>query len=407
MIPESNGGPNYGILTQRFMSAGQWDRALTSAQEWLSKEPENLRAHRIAAQSLVNLERAEEAGRHVEKVLAGNPGDGFAHRLMSIVHFRAGKFRLADESIRKAISLNPNDAYHWYRLAHMSYHQGDLATAKKCVARARELNPRDANILNLAILCEPNDPENTAQKIRQYQEALALDPENANIHNNLGTQYLNKLKDYAKAEECFRRALFFEPSSELFRKNLFITVKHSDLAYRILCTPKDWLFQVSNFFARMRKKNLWLYILMIPIWLIAFRFILGGLVLWFALVWPLTKVYEYLTIGDIRARAGELGVRRGGFLGYRQWPLKIRLAIFAVFLISFWGGATFFCLSDNPLADKNLGQAILGMLLIIGVLGFLSYYLGLKIRRGLKAQAARKRARQMEKDFAIHYKREI
>jgi Flp pilus assembly protein TadD len=381
------------------MSAGQWDRSLATAQEWLSKDPENLRAHRVAAQSLINLERTEEAGQHVEKVLAGNPNDGFAHRLMAIIYFKAGKFRSADESIHKAISLNPTDANHWHQLAHMSYRQGDLATAKKCAARARELNPRDANILNLAILCEPNGPETAKQKIQQYQDALALDPENANIYNNMGAQYLNKLKDYAKAEECFRRALFFEPASKMVRKNLFFTVKHRDLVYRILCTPKDRLFQVINFFGRMRKQNLLLYILMIPLWLLAFRFIIAGLALWFALVWPLTKVYEYLTIGDIRARAGELGVRRGGFLGYRKWPLKIRLSIFAAFLISFWGGLAFFCLGNNPLADKDLGQAILGALLFLGVLIFLSYYLGLKIKRGIKARAARKRARQMEGIF--------
>jgi len=133
----------------------------------------------------------------------------------------------------------------------------------------------------------------------------------------MGALYLDQVKDYAKAEECFRRALLFEPASKMIRKNLFVTVKHRDLVYRILCTPKDWLYEGINFFARIRKKNLLLYILMIPLWLLAFRFILGGLIFWFALVWPLTKVYEYLTIGDIRARAGEVGVRRGGFLGYR------------------------------------------------------------------------------------------
>jgi len=118
--------------------------------------------------------------------------------------------------------------------------------------------------------------------------------------------------------------------------------------------------------------------------------------LWFALVWPLTKVYEYLTIGDIRARAGELGVRHGGFLGYRKWPLKVRLSIFAVFLISFWGGVAFFFVGKNPLAGRELGQAILGILLSLGVLVFLGYYLRLKIKRGIKVRAARKRARQME-----------
>jgi Tfp pilus assembly protein PilF len=394
MAPESNDGPNYGILTLRFMSAGQWDRSLATALEWLAKEPENLRAHRVAAQSLINLERTAEAEKHLEKVLAGNPNDGYAHRLMAMVYFKAGKFRSADDSIRKAISLNPTDAYHWHQLAHMSYRQGDLATARTSVAKARELNPRDANILNLAILCESNSAG--TDKIEQFKEALALDPENANIYNNIGAQYLDKLKDYSKAEEYFRRALFFEPASRIFRKNLFITVKKRDLIYRVLCTPKDWLFAVINFFARTRKKNLLLYILMIPLWLLAFRFIIGGLILWFALVWPLTKVYEYLTIGDIRARAGELGVRRGGFLGYRKWPLNVRLSIFAFLLISFWGGMASFFVGKNPLADKEVGQSILGTILFLGVLAFLGYYLKLKINRGIKARAARKRARQME-----------
>ena len=338
MNSEANAGPNYGILAHRFMSSEQWDRSLATSLEWLAKEPENLRAHRIAAQSLINLKRTDEAEKHLEKVLAGNPADGFAHRLISMVYFSRGAFQSADESIRKAISLNPSDAYHWHQLAHMSYRQGDLATAKKCAERARELNPRDANILNLVILCEPSSQSTTAKKIHQYQEALALDPENANLHNNLGVQYLDGSKDYGKAEECFRRALFFEPSSKTFRKNLFITVKKRDLIYRVLCTPKDWLFKAWNFLALTRKKNILLYILLIPVWLLTFRFILGGLILWFALVWPLTKVYEYLTIGDIRAQAGELGVRRGGFLGYRQWSVKARLSIFTFVLIGFCGG---------------------------------------------------------------------
>jgi Flp pilus assembly protein TadD len=381
------------------MSAGQWDRSLATAQEWLSQDPENLRAHRVAAQSLINLGRPEDAEKHVEKVLAGNPNDDFAHRLMAMVYFQAGKFRLADESIHKAISLNPMDGNHWHQLAHMSYRQGDLATARKSVARATELNPRNAEILNLAILCESNGPETAGQKIQQFKNALALDPENANIYNNMGVQYLNILKDYPQAEESFRRALFFDPASKMIRKNLFITVKKRDLVYRILCTPKDWIFQVINFFGRMRKRNLLLYILMIPLWLLVARYIFVGLVLWFALVWPLTKVYEYLTIGDIRARAGELGVRRGGFLGYRKWPVKARLFIFAFFLISFWGGLAFACLCDYRPASQEPRLIFLG-LIIIGVLFVVAYYLGLKIKISYRERASRKRARQMESVFS-------
>jgi tetratricopeptide (TPR) repeat protein len=331
--------------------------------------------------------------------LAGNPADGFAHRLMAMVYFEAGKFRLADESIQKAIAQNPTEASHWHQFAYMSYRQGDLVSARKHIARARELNPWNADILNMAILCEPNLPETAKKKIQQYKDALALDPENANLYNNMGIQYLTHLKDFPQAEECFRRALFFDPTSKNARKNLFITVKKRDLIYRILCAPKDALVYVINFFARVRRYNLFLWILMIPLWLLAFRFIIGGLILWFALVWPLTKVYEYLTIGDLRARAGELGAQRGGFLGFRKWPVKFRLSIFALFLISFWGFVVLLFVPNSPLnkmPNSPLIREIFAVAAALGVFTFLIWFLVSWIRRGIRVRSARKRARRLE-----------
>jgi tetratricopeptide (TPR) repeat protein len=392
---EESGHPNYGILAQRFMSSGQWDRALATAHEWLARQPENLQAHRVAAQSLINLDREAEAGSHLQRVLAGNPDDDFAHRLMSMVHFEQGRFKAADESIGKAIALDPYDAHNWHHLARMCYKQGDLASARKWAEKARALHPRDPDILNLIILCEPDSQDSAMQKIRRFEEALELDPENATIHNNIGAQYLG-MREYAKAEECFRRALFFDPAEAVYRKNLFLTVKHRDAVYRTLCAPKDFLFKVYPFISRLRRQSLILYLALIPIWLLAFRFVLGGLVLWFMLVWPLVKVYEYLTIGDLQARAGELGARRGGLLGYRKWPLQLRLGILAFLLVSFWGGIVFACLNGGVFRDSEKSATVFGTLFIIAVLGFGGYWLQSRIRKGFKARALRKRARLME-----------
>lgn len=364
MSREADAGPNYAILTNRFVSAKQWDRSLAAAMEWLSQQPENLQAHRIAAQSLINLERTDEAVCHIERVLAGNPKDGFAHRLMAIALFKSGKYRLADEFIQKAISLNPTDSFHWHQRALMSQRLGDLVTAKKAIGRARELNPRKAEFLNLAILCEPETA--AEEKIALYKEALALSPENANTNNNIGAQYL-KLKDFAKAEEFFRRALFSKPTSDIFRRNLFLALKVGDPIYRILCTPKDWLFQTIAYFEGMRKKNLLYYILLVPVWLFCFRFILAGLILWYSLFWPLAKVYEYLTIGDIQTRAGELGARRGGLFGYRRWPVKLRLSLFAIFLISFWGSLVLLCIENEPPVLKEFGRTIFPVLAVAAI----------------------------------------
>lgn len=352
--------PNYRILLSRFTTSNQWDRALETANEWLSIEPENPRAHFAAGQALINLKRHTEAEPHVAHVLAGEPDNDLAHRMMSLIHFREGRFAAADESIQKAVSLNPNEAYHWYHLAWMRHKQDDVATALKYAEKARELSPRDSDIVNLVAICAPRKNGRSLLELQQYQEALELDPENAQVHNNIGAYYLNADKDYAKAEECFRRALLFDPTLKMARSNLFITLKRRDVVYRFLRAPMDFILQG---FALARRNRV-LYYLTLPIWLIAYRFLFVGLILWLALFSPTIKVYEYLTIGDILAKAGELDAKRGGFLGYRRWPLRVRLLIFGSLLCSFWGSIAWLAFSNTDARDMVLGSMVLAGLFI-------------------------------------------
>lgn len=378
---------NYQILLSRYTSSRQWDRALETAREWLSADPENPRAHFVAGQSLINLKRYPEAETHLAKVLAAEPENALAHRFMSIIHFQQKRFKAANDSIQKALSLDPEDPYNWYRLAWIRYRSGDLGSARKYAEKARELAPRDADIINLLAMCTPKNQAGNSLRLQQYQEALELEPENPQVHNNLGVYYLNADKNYAKAEECFRRALFFDPSLNVARSNLFITIKHRDTVYRVLCAPKDFIFQV---FALARRNRL-LYFLTLPLWLVAVRFLFGGLALWFMLVWPTVKVYEYLTIGDIRARAGELGAKRGGIFGYRRWPLRARLSIFAVLLCLFWG--TIAALAFRSAEDVGifLGFTVAGGLLIV-----LALWVRVKWKRGFFRYRPRRSSKQID-----------
>lgn len=379
---------NHRILLSRFISSRQWDRALETAREWLAAEPENPRAHFAAGQSLINLKRYPEAEPHLAKTLASEPENATAHRFMSIVLFHRQRFKAADEAIQKALSLDPNDAYNWYHLAWMLYKHGRLVLARTYAEKARALAPRDSDIVNLLALCTPKNEESNWLRRRQYEEALALEPENSQVHNNLGVYYLESEKDYAQAEACFRRALFFDPALQVSRANLFITLKHRDTVYRVLCAPRDFICQVLGLARRHRL----LYFVTLPLWLIAIRFLLGGLALWFLLVWPTLKVYEYLTIGDIRAQAGELGARRGGFLGYRRWPLRTRLAIFILVLVVFWGG-----LAGLAWRDPAHASVVLGLAIAAGLLIWLALWLRAKWKQGFFKYRPRHSTRRMEK----------
>lgn len=384
--------PNFAILTNRFLSSSQWDRALETALEWLAQEPVNPRAHLAAGQSLVNLERYHEAESHLLESLKGKPGSGLAWHCLSIVQFNQKRLGAADESAQKAISLNPNNAFHWYHLAWMLYKQGDLPQALKYAEKARQLDPRNASILNMVTLCSPKDRANVSRRLEQYHEALALNPESAEIHNNIGVHHLN-FGDPAAAEASFRRALFFKPAMNVARKNLFLVLKRRDKVYRALCAPRDLV--LAMFWRRRHNWRLYL-LLVLPVTFFVFQYFVALLGLWCLFVWPMVKAYEYLTIGDLRARAGDIGAKRGGLFNYRRWPSKLRLGLFALLLAVFWGGFTFIVAQSPLLKSQNFHEFIVTPLVVIGFLALLAFIFRARMKRGRRRWRRRKKNAQIE-----------
>lgn len=353
----------------RLAASRQWDRLLEAAREWLGENPESPDAHRYAAQSLVNLKRHREAEMHIQSLLASKPADVLGLRMMSMVQFELKQFRKADESIQRAISINPNDHQNWYHLARMAYLQQDRESGFKWISKARELAPNDSEVVNLYALCSGN----VEAQLQSLKEALALNPGNANAHNNLGLYYLNRRKDYQQAEACFRSALALYPSSKMARSNLFKTIRHRDRIYRLLCAPRDFLYGLFKDFGNRRGINTVVGMLGVLLWIIFLRFVLGALMFWFALVWPMVKVYEYLIVGDIRAKAGEAAARRGGIWGYRKWSLKLRMVLFGTLLSGFWVSMYLLFLRRSGASDVTRSErvAVASMVAIIGLLLFL------------------------------------
>jgi tetratricopeptide (TPR) repeat protein len=159
--------PDYSVLASRLMAAGQWHRALEVAREWLAHEPENPRAHLAAGGSSISLGRDAEAARSIARALAALPESDLAHRVMSLIHARAGRFDGAGDSICKAIAIAPDNAGHWYVLARFCCDQGDLAHARKYAEKAQAFDPRDAAVVNLLATCSP---EITARQCEAKRE---------------------------------------------------------------------------------------------------------------------------------------------------------------------------------------------------------------------------------------------
>jgi hypothetical protein len=155
------------------------------------------------------------------------------------------------------------------------------------------------------------------------------------VHTNLGSYYLNSARDFPAAEASFRRALQCDPANRMAQQNLFAVLRLRDPVYRVLTLPRNLLRRVS--WSRQGHTGL-ARIGLVLLWLSLGRYLWGVFAIWLLLVWPIIKAYEYLTLSDIRAKAGVAGARRGGWRGFHRWPLEARLAIFALLVVGFWGG---------------------------------------------------------------------
>lgn len=313
----------YATLLWRLSSSSQWERSLAVARDWLAEEPDSVDAHQHAAHALVNLERYPEAYEHARKALTGDPHRPFLHRLASVACFGRSDQRGADHHVAEAIRLNPHDAMNWYHLARMRYRFGAHEAAARHARHALELAPHNADIVNLLALCEGADP---AQRYARYQHALALDPENAIVHNNLGVHHLNVDRDADAAAGWFRRALLHDPADRDAQRNLILALRLRDPFYRFLQFPRRFIGGFGMSRAHGWSGNAGRLLLLMYCGNVVL--LVYGLWLLFGL--PFFKGYEALTLPDIREQAGVVGARRGGVFGFWRWPRAVRVALLVV-----------------------------------------------------------------------------
>lgn len=95
---------------------------------------------------------------------------------------------------------------------------GDIEKAFEVLQKAVQINPllHEANMNLGNIYLRKQMP---FQAIRQYENALAILGDDAKTLNNLGSAYM-QLKEYPKAESCYRSAVNLDPAYWDVRRNL-------------------------------------------------------------------------------------------------------------------------------------------------------------------------------------------
>jgi tetratricopeptide (TPR) repeat protein len=178
----------------------------------VSVEPDPLQLELERAQTLVDLQRYDEARALLTQVLAREPDEAQAWCLFAQVQIAVGDPKSGLDAAERAAALEPSDEWS-HRLRSVALQQlgnksGSIAAAREAVAAAPhawQTNSRLAAALAFA-------SRNPDEALAVAERAVELAPNESEARVTLGRAYEMR-KDYAEAERCYKEALSLNPQS--------------------------------------------------------------------------------------------------------------------------------------------------------------------------------------------------
>jgi protein O-GlcNAc transferase len=176
------------LLSTCYVMTQQIDRARNSLAEMFSVPPESAMAYLALAKLLVRQNMVEAAVPHLQTALRLDARILMAHFLLGEIDLYQSKPQAAVAEFQKELAVNPTLwLVHW-RLGDAYARLGDYGQAEKHLKEAIWLNDGSSAALVLLgeIALKKNDPALAAGFL---ERGLALDPQNADAHEQLANAY--------------------------------------------------------------------------------------------------------------------------------------------------------------------------------------------------------------------------
>lgn len=179
------------------------------AQQVLSNQPKNARAHALLATSSLMQQRHAEALAHVQAALRTDRVNPRYHFIAALSQAPLGQVEEAIASYRRALQYRPEFVEARANLGYVLECAGRPAEAVACYRKVLERQPYDWFCLNRLGYCE-RMLGRPGEAIALLQRALAVRADFAATHNELALALL-QLDRKPEAIASFRRAVELEP----------------------------------------------------------------------------------------------------------------------------------------------------------------------------------------------------
>jgi hypothetical protein len=264
--------------------------------------------------------------------------------------------------------------------------------AMHCARRIIQLDPPNipARILMFAIISKDGEKPGWCESAERWlQEALAIDPEDADLHGLLGGHLIETAKRGKEGEAHLRSALLLDPQSPHAAKWRETIAYKRDWGLRLLNFPKK-LCTAPIFASGRALRRYPLLVLLGKLFLVIIVVCLSGLILWLIFFWPVVWLYRrYVIHGEsLRAKLSMSQIRSLAWLVPAPAWLR-RIALVAALLL-WWRivPEIFEGMSRlNPVLDQ--GNFVAGGVGAI-ILGGIGLLLWMEIRKRGRQRAMRR-----------------
>jgi protein O-GlcNAc transferase len=239
------------------LQVGDFSAAAQSYRESIAIDPGNAKTYNNLGFALNEQGLAMDAQAALMRALAIDPNMGDAHYLLGTIAQAQDQAELACDHFRKALKLAPDFEFAYRDLAFLLLNRGHMDDAKQVLMQGITRNPHLANLhfylgnlyheeqqfdlavasfeqalliapdhidflVNLGlVLLKKNHPVNALPIL---QKAVALNPEDAGLHNTLGNA-LADLAQFDNAMASYRNALQISPDYADAHNNLGSTLE--------------------------------------------------------------------------------------------------------------------------------------------------------------------------------------
>lgn len=168
--------------------------------------------YRFKATCLMTLGNPQEALNCCEEAIMLNQSDSESYGLKAQIFAAMGKMQEAIQCFDQGIRVNPADQRNHIEKAILLVQCGDIQGSITTYKKAIQSDPDHAAAYHNCIGCTYVDFLDPRQSIEHFDQAIRLNPNDANIFISKGSAYFI-IALYPQAAECFDQAIRLDPKS--------------------------------------------------------------------------------------------------------------------------------------------------------------------------------------------------